>query len=329
MRRWNIFLAFLVLAWGQGSKLQTAGLNPRPVDKQVVQKMVGPATVGLGLMPYSSDIRTAEPEEGAVKNGIYRNNYFGLTYPLPMDWFETAKGPPPSNSGYYVLSQLASTTSPDERALIAISASDMFFQALPANTSLDVLEQVKRQLSDALQIESPPVAANIGKHLFARLDYTGVGLHWRLLVTQVRCHALQFAFTSPSTRLLDGLVRQFEQVKLFDISQSKLPVCIKDYANGGAVLHRVDPVLVGPRFTTVAARMIIDKRGAVKHIHVFSAFPEQARSVSGALGQWKFRPHIENGTPVEVETGILFDFSPGGVRTKSAVDGATISGPNE
>ena len=44
-----------------------------------------------------------DPESGSVAGGTYTNPYFGLSYRLPVGWTEGLKGPPPSNSGYYVL----------------------------------------------------------------------------------------------------------------------------------------------------------------------------------------------------------------------------------
>jgi hypothetical protein len=89
-----------------------------------------------------------------------------------------------------------------------------------------------------------------------------------------------------------------------------VPVCIKDYARDENVMARVDPVLPEHRFNAVPVRIIIDKEGKVKHIHVISAFPDQAKLITDALGQWKFRPYIRNGEPTEVETGILFGRTP-------------------
>jgi len=35
-------------------------------------------------------------------------------------------------------------------------------------------------------------------------------------------------------------------------------------------------------------------------------YAEQAKAITDALGQWKFKPHLRGGQPVEVETGIMF-----------------------
>jgi hypothetical protein len=71
----------------------------------------------------------------------------------------------------------------------------------------------------------------------------------------------------------------------------------------------------------VPVRIIIDKEGRVKHIHFLSAFPDQAKAISDALGQWRFKPYRVNGKVVEVETGILFG-RPASPR-RAAVNGTT------
>jgi hypothetical protein len=94
------------------------------------------------------------------------------------------------------------------------------------------------------------------------------------------------------------------------IGGGDLPVCIKDYATGENVTERVDPIFTERRFNPVPVRIIIDKEGKVKHIHFLSAFPEQAAAVTDALWQWRFKPYIRDGHPVEVETGIMFGRPP-------------------
>jgi len=67
------------------------------------------------------------------------------------------------------------------------------------------------------------------------------------------------------------------------------------------VITRVDPVLTEHRFNPVPVRIIIDKEGKVKHIHFLSAFPDQAKVITDALNQWKFKRYMRGGKPAEVE----------------------------
>jgi hypothetical protein len=123
--------------------------------------------------------------------------------------------------------------------------------------------------------------------------------------------------TSSDTKLLESLVLDFNRMKLpVDTSPAagpdgdEFPVCIKDYAGDENVISRVDPVFAERRFNSVPVRIIIDKTGKIKHIHFLSAFPEQEKAITEALRQWKFKPYLLEGYPVEVETGIMFGRTP-------------------
>ena len=78
----------------------------------------------------------------------------------------------------------------------------------------------------------------------------------------------------------------------------------------------MEPVFKEKRFNEVPVRIMIDKRGRVKHVHVLSAFPDQGKAITDALLQWKFKPYVRDGNPVEVETGIMF----GGTRPRNTPD---------
>jgi hypothetical protein len=90
------------------------------------------------------------------------------------------------------------------------------------------------------------------------------------------------------------------------------PVCIKDYASPATLLERIDPVFSEQRYNQIPVRVIIDREGKIKHTHFLSAFPAQSQAISAALGQWRFKPYLRNGQPVEVETGMLFGRVPRG-----------------
>jgi hypothetical protein len=274
-----------------------------------------------GAWSSASDAVTPLPEGGTATNNVYSNPYFGLTYPLSADWTQQYEGPPPSDSGYYVLAQIQSAQTPKGMTpgTILITAQDMFFAPTPAGSALELINYTRDNLRADYKVERPPAKVEIAKHLFVRLGYVSPSaeLHWYVLATQIRCHMVQFIFTSRDTRLIESLARTMNTLKL--PAQSGLtsgtggedvPVCIKDYARDANIIDRVDPVLSERRFNPIPVRVIIDTHGKVKHIHFISAFPEQAKGITDALLQWRFKPFLLNGRPVEVETGILFGHAP-------------------
>jgi hypothetical protein len=72
----------------------------------------------------------------------------------------------------------------------------------------------------------------------------------------------------------------------------------------------VDPIFTNRRYNPIPVRVVIDVNGEVKHIHFISSFPEQAKTITDALQQWRFKPYVVNGKAVEVETGISFGTPP-------------------
>jgi hypothetical protein len=253
---------------------------------------------------------------------VYRNSYFDLAYPLPSDWAESYKGPPPSQTGYYVLSQLKASAASSGKGTMSISATDMFFLRQPADDSMTMLRRMQSSLPDVMTVEKAPTEITINQHAFVRFDYSGVGIHWSVLATNVRCHALEFVLVSRDPQVRDKLISSLNSIKLHVEPAEHYPVCLGGYANSENVLHRVDPAMIGPKFTSVPVRIIVDKQGKVRHIHVISAFSEQAKSISDALSQWTFKPYVKNGQAAEVETGLMFEFKPDGVKLSADSTGS-------
>jgi hypothetical protein len=309
--------AALLLA-GAPCAAQSAGDSS--TNPQAIKVPAGVILV-KGAWSSASDSVTPLPEGGTLANSVYSNQYFGLTYKLPPDWTEKYSAPPPSDSGYYVLAQLrpADTFKGTSRGSILIAAQDMFFTLTPAKNALELTNYTKDHLIPEYKVQQPPTELRMANHSFVRFDYGSpvAELHWRVLATQIRCHVVQFIFTSRDTELAEQLIREMNQIKLpaeagatSGTGGGNAPTCIKDYASGENVLERVDPVFAERRFNPVPVRIIIDKKGRVKHVHFLSAFPDQAKAITDALFQWRFRAYLRDGKPVEVETGILFGRAP-------------------
>jgi len=91
-------------------------------------------------------------------------------------------------------------------------------------------------------------------------------------------------------------------------SGGRWPLCFPEAAYRDHITHRVDPVMTGPRYASVPVRFIVGADGKIEHIHAIAGFPEQVKSVTEALAKWEFKPYVVDGKPVEVETGLLFQF---------------------
>jgi hypothetical protein len=314
-------LSVSLLSWGQNAGPQNApknggdfSNNTNPDPTKVIPKDV---VIVKGAWSSASDSVTPVPEGGDVANNVFTNQYFGITYALPPGWIQKFKGPPPSETGRYVLAQI----SPDAahkaqiHGTMLFTADDMFFTPMPVSNALELINFTKDHLQADYKMELKPTDTKIAGHSFTFFAYwsPAAELHWYVLATQIRCHSVQMIFTSRDTKLLESLVKEMNNMKLpadagstAGLGGGAVPVCIKDYASEENVIERVDPVLTERRFNAIPVRIIIDKQGKVKHIHFISAFSEQSKAIGDALKQWRFRPHLQDGKPVEVETGIMF-----------------------
>jgi hypothetical protein len=161
----------------------------------------------------------------------------------------------------------------------------------------------------------PPTPTRIAGRPFTFFAYWSpvAELHWYVAATEIRCHAVEIVLTSRDTKLLASLITDMEKMNLpaetsptGGAGGGAVPFCIENYARDENLIARVDPIFTEHKFNSVPVRIIIDREGKVRHIHFLSAFPDQAKAITDALGQWKFKPYKRDGHPVEVETGILF-----------------------
>jgi len=330
-----LVLALSLPAWSQAAKPPSPAKNGGDFSDVVQPATKVPTGVILvkGTWSSASDSVTPLPEGGSVTNNVFSNQYFGMTYPLSADWAEKYKGPPPSETGRYVLAQISpsATYKRPDRGTILITAQDMFFTPLPASNALQLINYSNDHLQADYKVELPPTQTTIAGRPFTFFAYWSpiAELHWYVLATEIRCHAVQFVLTSRDTKLLEALILDMNKMKLPDEADPNAgagggaaPVCIKDYAKDENMIARVEPVFVEHKFNAVPVRIIIDKEGKVKHIHFLGAFPDQSKAITDALGQWKFKPYLRGGKPVEVETGIMFGRSlyP---KPRAAANGAT------
>lgn len=317
------------LAQGQSAKPQTPSKNGGDFSDNVQPASKVPSGVILvkGAWSSASDSVTPVPEGGSVTDNILTNQYFGMSYALPTNWGEKYKGPPPSDSGRYVLTQVTPTAAfkGPARGTILVTAQDLFFTPLPVLNAVELVNYSKDHLQADYKVEMPPTRTKIAERSFSFFAYWSpiAELHWYVLATEIRCHAVEIVLTSRDTKLLENLILDLNKMKLPAEASATggrggdgVPLCIKNYASDENLINRVDPIFTGHRFNPVPVRIIIDKEGKIKHIHFLSAFPDQEKIVSDALKQWKFKPYLREGHAVEVETGILF--GSGGYRTPVA-----------
>ena len=307
-------LSLPMLAWSQNGGDFSNNLQP-------VTKVPEGVLLVKGAWSSASDSLTPLPEGGAVTNNIFKNQYFGMTYPLPAGFTQRYEGPPPADSGRYVLAQIRPdpTFKGTTKASILITAQDMFFTPIHDPSVLRYVNDSKDYLEADYKLEQPPTQTKIAGRPFLFYAYWSpvAQLHWYVLATQIRCHEVEMVLSSRDTKLLSHFLLDMDKMTLpaeagvtTGTGGGDAPVCISDYAIAGNMTARTEPIFSERRFNPVPVRIIIDKKGRVKHIHCLSAFPEQSKAISDALDQWRFKPYLRNGQPVDVETGVMFGRAP-------------------
>ena len=58
----------------------------------------------------------------------------------------------------------------------------------------------------------------------------------------------------------------------------------------------------------VVLRAVISRDGAIENLQVLSGHPMLVQAAVDAVRQWRYRPYVLNGEPVEVETEVKVNF---------------------
>ena len=95
--------------------------------------------------------------------------------------------------------------------------------------------------------------------------------------------------------------------------QEKRPLKISEGVLEAQLISRIEPqypFLAQQAKTqgTVRLHAIINREGRIRSLEVVSGHPFLVKAALEAVGQWRYRPTMLNGEPVEVETSITVIF---------------------
>ena len=82
----------------------------------------------------------------------------------------------------------------------------------------------------------------------------------------------------------------------------------------GNLIRRVEPVYPPLAKTAriqgqVILHAVISKSGSIENLQVMSGHPMLVQSALDAVRQWKYKPYILNGEPVEVDTTVTVNYN--------------------
>jgi hypothetical protein len=187
----------------------------------------------------------------------------------------------------------------------------MFFSEKPDDDVRATTIGFRQTISsvEGMTIDREPAELRIGPHLGQRVDFSGVGLYRAMVAVGIRCHVVTFNLTARDPEQLAQLARSLDS--LDDgrkTARGSLPDCVKDYAAGDNIVHRVDPEAAGASSSAIPVRLVVAKDGSVTQVHVIRATAAQRRNIEEALRQWKFKPYMREGRAVDIETGVMIKF---------------------
>jgi len=102
------------------------------------------------------------------------------------------------------------------------------------------------------------------------------------------------------------------RVPVLEPPQIKKPVRVSVMMEG-SLLHRVEPIYPPPAKSIrvqgmVVLAAVIGTDGSVQKLQVVSGHPMLVQSAINAVSQWRYRPYVLNGSPIEVDTRITVNF---------------------
>jgi TonB family protein len=91
-------------------------------------------------------------------------------------------------------------------------------------------------------------------------------------------------------------------------------VRVSQIVSQGLLVHKVNPVYPPEARHarvqgTVVMRAVIGSDGRLKELHTLTGDATLAKAATDAVQQWRYRPYVLNGEPVEVETQITVNFT--------------------
>ena len=97
------------------------------------------------------------------------------------------------------------------------------------------------------------------------------------------------------------------------VANSK-PVIVSRGVSEGLLIHQVKPTYPHLAIIThtqgeVILQAVIGKDGSIQNLRVVSGHPMLIKAAVDAVQQWRYRPYLLNGEPVEVETQVRVTFT--------------------
>lgn len=271
-------------------------------------------------------------ENGMIVNAVYSNECLGISFPIPAGWEVNDVAAPGGRArrrsdGSLVLLYLRQGTQPGG---IMLNAWDSTNRNGGAQEFVSGTVRAQVGMPDEhRELTRETVAVDYGGRHFFRSDYkatmrNGEALYLSYVYTEFRSHFIGVTLAATSQ---EGLDKAADSLKAMSFREDLVnPKCVAGSENATWPLHIEEGVSKGllikrvpPDYPPIARqariqgqvvmRAVIDTKGNIKDLTLVSGHPMLAPAAMEAVKQWKYKPYIFQGQPIDVETQIVVNFS--------------------
>jgi TonB family protein len=287
------------------------------------------------------------PPLGTFRNGVYSNEFFDFDYPLSRDWVRETEamrrrlGSGGQPSGMYVL--VAALHIPQQTASLEADSS---FVLSAISSDGRSCEQYLKGLADSLGSQKVAkdhatiVQLSIEGRDFYRADFDfhESPSHRAFLCNQSKDYLLQWNIAGRSKEAVEGVVSTLHSIGTPQTSAlaatssqgssdsapgtQNTPQVVRVKVSQG-VNQKMRIKDVAPVYPpdakyahiqgTVVMSVVISKNGDIIDVEVLTGPIELVVSAVNAVRQWKYRPYMLKGEPVEVQTQITVNYVLSGI----------------
>jgi TonB family protein len=276
----------------------------------------------------NAGIPATAPSLGEFREGSYRNDYFGFAYPMGDEWIrETTlmrrQLTPSGDSTHSPFVLLAGLRVPRSGGgLVADAQFILLALGHPPDSPGNVPE---RLAAIAVSLRARDKTKQMGEITrfdaagltFYRADFqTPEGRLESYVCAPAKDYLLEWDFIAASRSAMEGAISTLRELTKFEapppvqpVPGRPLRVRVAQGVSQGLNLRKVPPKYPDDARAariqgTVLLRAIISKTGDVVDLEAIGGPRELVPSAVNAVRQWKYKPYLLAGNPVEVETQI-------------------------
>lgn len=173
------------------------------------------AAVALLTLVCGAQVKRPKPNDGAVKAGVYHNNYFGFDYRVPAGFEDrTARLPQDPSGVSYGLLHVSEPQQPTRYASsVTFFADDAAY--LKVKDGAQYLDQVTPRMARSSDLVGKMTSFDLSGHKFYRQDYSrrGVAAHQTILATVLKGYVLWIALNAADAQRIEQLAATVRAIK--------------------------------------------------------------------------------------------------------------------